>query len=378
MTSSCTLTVNGKRIKGRAGMNLVEAALRGGIVIPTDCASGQCETCRVRVVGGGVESDRLDVLQTVLACQARLSGDAEVRFDEVPLPHRRRGRVTSIASLAPDIVEVRIDLDGPLARLPGQYVKVAFQGFPSRDYSPTEPCPGPAEPSQLVFHIRVYQNGAVSSALKGKIRVGHRVVVEGPFGGAYYRQGPTRLVLVGSGTGWAPLWAIARAARVNEPDRPMRIVVGARRPHSLYMGDALGWLRGTGVSDMVLYCSGAGAGEMPAARRGRPTDFLDPITAGDTVYVAGAPAMVEAVKLMAAAAGAHCYADPFTMNSAGQGFLGRLRQALETSDPDRIRPPQDRRAPGESGASSAVRSNRPLERPRQSLTTGLARWFQSR
>jgi ferredoxin-NAD(P)+ reductase (naphthalene dioxygenase ferredoxin-specific) len=378
LTRPCTLIVNGKRISVRAGMSLVEAALRGGIVIPTDCASGQCETCRVRVVAGGVASDRQDVGQTVLACQARLSGDAEVCFDDVPAPGRTRGRVSSILALAPDIVEVRVDLDDPLDRLPGQYVKLAFQGYPSRDYSPTEPCPGPAEPSQLVFHIRVYPDGAVSSALNGRIRIGHRVIAEGPFGSAYYRHGQTRLVLVGTGTGWAPLWAIARAARTKEPNRPMRIIVGARRPHGLYMGDALGWLRDTGVSDAVLTCSGAEADEWPAARRGRPTDYLDPITAEDTVYVAGAPAMVEAVKRMAAAAGAQCYADPFNMSSAGQGFLGRLRQALETSDPDRIRPPQDRRARGETGPASAVRSALPSERGRQGLTSGWARWFQSR
>ena len=154
-----------------------------------------------------------------------------------------RGRVSSIVPLTPDIVEVRIDLDGSIVLLPGQYVKLSFQGYPSRDYSPTSPTHRSWDPSQLVFHIKVYQRGAVSSCLGGAIRTGHRVIVEGPFGGAFYRPGPTRLVLVGTTTGWAPLWAIARAARLEEPDRRMRVVVGARRSQNLYMSDALKWLR---------------------------------------------------------------------------------------------------------------------------------------
>ena len=113
-------------------------------------------------------------------------------------------------------------------------MKLSFQGYPSRDYSPTSPTHRSWDPSQLVFHIKVYPRGAVSSCLGGAIRTGHRVIVEGPFGGAFYRPGPTRLVLVGTTTGWAPLWAIARAARLEEPDRRMRVVVGARRSQNLY------------------------------------------------------------------------------------------------------------------------------------------------
>ena len=48
----------------------------------------------------------------------------------------------------------------------------------------------------------------------------------------------------------------------------------------------------------------------------------------DTVYAAGAPAMVDAVKLLAHRAGAECHADPFTMNTQGASVLDRLRQMM--------------------------------------------------
>ena len=45
-------------------------------------------------------------------------------------------------------------------------------------------------------------------------------------------------------------------------------------------------------------------------------------------YAAGAPAMVDAVKLLAHRAGAECHADPFTMNTQGASMLDRLRQMM--------------------------------------------------
>jgi 3-phenylpropionate/trans-cinnamate dioxygenase ferredoxin reductase subunit len=379
MTRSHTLVVNGTPVVAKSGMTVTDAALRGGIAIPTDCASGQCETCRVRVIAGSVEDAGTGDGCSVLACQARISGDAEIQFDDIPRPSRIRGSVSSIKPLTQDILEVRVDLDEPLAWFPGQYVKLAFRGYPSRDYSPTDPVLEPVDPSRLVFHIKVFQNGVVSSSLWHAIRPGHRLIVEGPFGSAFYRPGPTRLVLVGTSTGWAPLWAIARAARLNEPDRPMAVVVGARRLQNLYMRDALTWLRETGVRDLVLSCSEITTSKGPDVRTGRTTDFLGTITSADTIYAAGAPGMVQAVTRMAAAAGAQCYADPFTMSTTGRSFLGRLREVFETSDPDRLRPSPGRVSQAARSASGPerLRASRETGRSR-GLTAGFARWLQDR
>jgi NAD(P)H-flavin reductase len=254
-------------------------------------------------------------------------------------------------------------------------VKLAFRGYPSRDYSPTTPTLASTDPFRLIFHIKVYPKGAVSSSLRREIRPGHRVMVEGPFGSAFYRRGPTRLVLVGTTTGWAPLWAIARAARVEEPERRISIVVGARRSRNLYMRDALTWLRESGVSDVVLSCSEPATGESPDVRTGRTTDFLETINANDTIYAAGAPAMVEAVTRMAAVAGAQCYADPFTASTTGHSFLARLRQAIETSDPDRLQPTHRPVSRTVWSTSSVGRLDHDVPMRSRFLTGGL-RWLQ--
>ncbi|TGE01295.1 2Fe-2S iron-sulfur cluster-binding protein [Methylobacterium nonmethylotrophicum] len=308
MAQPLALVINGRRIAARAGQTLLEAGLAGGRVIPHDCATGQCDTCRVRIHAGTVDDAGTRIGETVLACRARLTSETVIEFDEVPDVVRRSGSVERVVALTPDIVEVTVALRKRLAYLPGQYVRVTFAGLPPRDYSPSLRADGSGELHELVFQIRRQEGGAVSPHLGQRVGAGHAVKVEGPFGQAFHRLGRGRLVIVSSGVGWAPAWAVARASRLREPERGLVVVAGGRHPQNLYMRPALDWLRERGVTT-ILTCSGSNP---PAdARPGRPTLHLPMLTADDTVLAAGAPGMVAAVQFLAAAAGATCYADPF-------------------------------------------------------------------
>lgn len=326
----CALVVNGRRLAATPGQTLLNAALAGGTVIPHDCVTGQCQTCRVRVYAGTVDDAGTGVGGTVLACQARIVGDAVVEFDAVPDEVTRKGSVSSVVDLTPDIVEVTVVLERRLTYLPGQYVKATFRGLPARDYSPTLRADGSGELNELIFQVRREPGGIVSSELGRAIVPGCPTRIRGPFGRAYHRPGPGRLVLVSSGVGWAPIWAVARACRFREPDRILTVVAGARHEHNLYMRPSLQWLREQGATT-VLTCSG---GAVPAdAHPGRTTMFLPRLNAGDTVMAAGKPAMVAAIELLAAAGSATCYADPFypaaTLAAGRSGtFLGRILQRL--------------------------------------------------
>ena len=71
-------------------------------------------------------------------------------------------------------------------------------------------------------------DGQVSSQIGTGIKTGHRVHVQGPFGNAYLREGDGPLVLVAGGTGWAPVWSVARAARATQRDRHLVVIAGSR------------------------------------------------------------------------------------------------------------------------------------------------------
>jgi NAD(P)H-flavin reductase/ferredoxin len=313
VTAHPTLLINGRRIKASPGDTLLDAGLANRIVMPHDCCTGQCSTCRVRVYDGEVDDEGTREGDTVLACQATVSGNSVIEFDEVPLPAKRSGTVTSIESISPDILEVAVTLSKPLTHLPGQYVKVSFAGFPSRDYSPTLRVDGTCELNELIFHIRACPDGAVSSQLGRGIGLGHRVRVRGPFGSAFFRKAEGRIVLVATGTGWAPIWSVARAARYHQPNREMIVVVGTRNADNLYMQPSLDWLRETGVQQITMTCTDSRA--KAPIQAGRPTVHLPRLQATDTVYAAGAPEMVAAVEFLAGIGGAACHADPFVAAS---------------------------------------------------------------
>jgi NAD(P)H-flavin reductase/ferredoxin len=346
MSDTCRLTINGKTITAECGETLVDAALAGRLLIPHDCCSGQCETCRVHIVSGMIDAQGTAERDTVLACMAQLAGDVAIRFDEVPDVVREQGTVTAISWLSADVMEVIVALRAPITYLPGQYANVAFAGFPGRDYSPAPRADGSLDPAELVLHVRRLPDGIVSSELGRRIMPGHKVKVRGPHGNAFHRNGSGRLVLVAGGTGWAPIWAVARASRLSEPGREITIIVGSRDRANLYMRPSLAWLRARGVSDIVMTSELGARGD---ALTGRPSDYLPILLPTDIVYVAGAQGLVNAVKHKALAADAVCYADPFLPSGEKPSLFGRVARFL--------------RGPAALAPSSAVMSPRPAQPP---------------
>ena len=325
MAKRCHLTINGQSFESPLGETLIDAALGAWKIIPHDCRSGQCETCRVTVVSGSVDDGGTALGRTVLACQTRVSGDAEIRFDELPNPEKRSGVISTMGSLSPEIVEVIVQTEKALSYLPGQYFRLKFSGYPAREYSPTVRLDGTTRPGELVFHIRVLPDGVVSGAFGDNIKPGHCVHVQGPFGSAFLREGDGPLVLVSGGTGWAPIWAIARAARQTQRSRPIFVIAGSRDVENLYMQPALNWLIDDGVPDAIGTVE---FGALPPFRLGRPSHYLPLLGMEDTVYVAGPPGLVDVVKRSAEKGMAQCYADPFLPSEKPISVVDRVRGFL--------------------------------------------------
>jgi 3-phenylpropionate/trans-cinnamate dioxygenase ferredoxin reductase subunit len=325
MSGSFDLVINGKTVKARRGETLIDAGLSGWVAIPHDCCSGQCETCRVSVVSGRVDDRGTGDKGTVLACQAKVIGNAEIAFESVAELAKRSGVVTGIAPLTSDIVEVIVTLSSPIEFRAGQYLSVKFSGFPARDLSPTVRFDGTAGPGELVFHVRRYPGGLVSTQVGSTIRLGHRVQVRGPFGSAYLRDGDGPLVLIGGGTGWAPIWAVASAARREQRHRDLVVIAGSRDAEGLYMRRSLDWLIDDGVREIITT---AEIGATDPVRRGRPTHYLPSLGPEDTVYVAGPPPLVDAIKVKSRAAAARCYADPFLPNAKPLSLIDRVMGML--------------------------------------------------
>lgn len=331
MSKTHRVIVNGEQFSARRGEVLLDAALTSGVHIPYDCRSGHCGSCRVQIVSGTLfGSDGREAK----ACQCRVITDVEVAVEEVPEVTTVNGTVTALEQLAPDVVELAVSLQEPFDYLPGQYLQVQFRGYPARCFSPTVPMDRFGDRRSIHFHIRCVPDGRVSSVLGTDISIGHRVKLVGPFGSAFLRPGLRNpLVLVASGTGFAPIWSIADAAVRENPGREIVLLVGARTIESLYMIPALWRLASCPNVSIVPVTSKRQTGS-PVVRIGSPLDYLPALQGNDIVYVAGAPGLVQAVADVARAGGVTWYADEFTpSDDREEGLLSKAVHWLTREEP---------------------------------------------
>jgi len=161
--------------------------------------------------------------------------------------------------------------------------------------------------------FKVGENGVALDLLRAAADGGatSALYLSGPFGSAFLRRnhrGP--IVLVGGGTGFAPMWSIAVAAIMEKPERQLTFIVAARDLRSLYSHAALCRLaRFPNVTIIPVVTEPQS--DFPAFRGGLPTEHMPQLTPDTVVYTSGAPGMTDAIGRMARAAGARCYADPF-------------------------------------------------------------------
>jgi len=366
MAKNHQVTVNGNSFVARRGELLLDAALSKGVDLPFNCRAGHCGTCCVRLVSGTVRGGEGSEPGIVHACQSRIVGDVVVEKEQSSGIRTVEGVLASLRALSPDVMEVGIKTNRALPYHAGQYAQLRFAGYPSRPFSITHPLSGNPDGRLVWFHIRRMAEGRVTRSLGKRIKPGHRVQVTGPYGSAHFRPNlDSRIILVGTNTGFAPIWSIAVAALRENPERRMMIIAGGRSIEALYMGPALVQLARFPNVNVVAVCSTAQS-LSNAVKRGRPTDFLPLLVPTDVLYACGAPQMVDSIKAIAAQAGAACYADPFlptTDDKVTEGALTRAmgwfaatgRQILALDNP---RPRRGRPMQGYRMAEARVRGQR--------------------
>ncbi|MGJ4954178.1 2Fe-2S iron-sulfur cluster-binding protein [Bradyrhizobium sp. HKCCYLRH2015] len=356
MSNFRTVTVKGRQFRVRAGDVLLDGALANGVEIPFDCRAGTCGTCMVHVSKGQTVCGETHTQGMIYACQARVVSDLDVDVEDVPEIDISKARLVGLREVAPDIMELMIAPEKSISYLPGQYFKFTFAGYPARAYSPTASFDGRIGGRVIHLNIKKVRGGRVTQALGSGIRPGHRLRIQGPYGHAFLRPGGSgRLVLAGSGTGFAPIWAIAAMALRENRSRPMVIIAGAKKLPQLYMTPILAQLaRLPNVT--IIPTVEEGPINHPSIRTGRIEPHMPTLTSSDVVYACGSPRMVTALAGMVEKAGATFYADPFDSAppEAPSGLIGRIKTLVAR------RPPEPE--PGRDGGRGRDASLDPFER----------------
>jgi CDP-4-dehydro-6-deoxyglucose reductase len=305
-----TLPQVGRRLPVADGHTFLDAALAAGIAYPHSCRSGRCGACKSKLIAGRValgphtlfaltHKEKADGF--ILACRAVPDGDATVAWlgDEETVGDfpvvAQEAVVTALVSLTHDIRGVRLRLADRDAFnfLPGQYIRFTIDGAPPRDYS----IASRPDEAEIDLEVRGVPHGQTSSRIHYGLSVGDRVRVEGPFGSAFLRpahDGP--IFAVAGGSGLAPIRSIVESALRDAPDRAVRLYFGARAERDVYHAERIAEL--TARHPNFAWLPVLSGNDVSGWRHGRVSDALAddrPDVAGAKAYVAGPPAMVEAV-----------------------------------------------------------------------------------
>lgn len=306
----------GRRIAVTDGQTILQAALDAGITYPHGCCSGRCGSCKSSLIDGRVElgkhspfalSEEERALGLILACRALPLGDVSVEWldvDYVAKPTVTQGAtIVALEGKTHDILVVQLKLDDrPAFRFAaGQYLSLTMPGALARHYSMAS-----RPDDELVeLHVRLVAGGRTSSLIHASLKPGDRVEIEGPAGSAYLRDahgGP--IVAVAGGSGLAPIKSIVETALDAGMSQPIHLYFGARTEDDLYLVDHFRALeqRASNLTFVPVLSQ--------AVATGRRTGFVSDALAEDhqqlagaKAYVAGPPAMVDAVGSVLAARG---------------------------------------------------------------------------
>ena len=334
--SSFTVTVEPSHRSFTVERNeaVLSAGIRQGIGLPYGCKDGACGSCKCKMLSGtvvhGAHQEKALTAEEaaaglILTCCAVPQSDLLLESRQVTevgaLPIKKMPvRVASLERKSADVVLMKLQLpanDSFVFRA-GQYIEFLLRDGARRSYSMAN---APAEGVQVELHIRHMPGGKFTDLVFGSMKEKDILRIEGPFGSFFLREdSDAPMVLLASGTGFAPIKALLEHMQQKGITRPSSLYWGGRRPTDLYMDDwvrafaqANPWLNYVPVVSDALAEDGW-SGRTGFVHKAVLQDHAD--LSGFQVYACGAPIVVDSAKKeFCAAAGLsedNFFADAFT------------------------------------------------------------------
>lgn len=300
------------------GESVLDALLRQGRAVPYSCKSGVCGSCMMRAerdVPVRAQEGLKDVWKArgyflACVCYPERSLSVAMPGDDARVP----ARIVGLDRLNGQVLRVRLVSEHEFHYHAGQYLTLLLNGGLARTYS----IASLPDEGYLELHVRRLPQGRMSTWLHDSAQVGDVVSVQGPSGECFYVAGREQqpLLLVGTGTGLAPLYGIVRDALRHGHRGEIHLLHGAVRHSGLYLTGELKKLAGQHpqlhYTTSVLEAEGA---------EGLPAGPIEQIVserfrnvAGWRGYVCGDPALVQALKkrlFLAGMASRDIHADAF-------------------------------------------------------------------
>ena len=192
MTHQITIAHTAHQCSAEPGQSLLDAALSADILLPHECRSGGCGTCRVRILAGEVRYpddelpfglDEAEVTAGyALACQAIPLSPVMIEAPEglqVAQPvQRHSGEVVRVAEVADGVFHLVVALGNEVAFWPGQYANIIGDDGAKRSFSMASIPRG----REIDFYIRRLPGGAFTDHRLADLHAGDKLVLDLPLG----------------------------------------------------------------------------------------------------------------------------------------------------------------------------------------------------
>ena len=360
---------SGRAFSVNQGEAMLAAGIRQGVGLPYGCKDGACGSCKCKKLSGVVIhgphqskalSDEEEAQGFVLTCCCVPYSDVVLESRQVTdagaFPVKKMpSRITLLEKKSHDVMLVKLQLpanDG-FAYHAGQYVEFILRDGARRSYSmataprraaktqaavvaaaldgaaspaapaaPAAPAPHtpPAPGPGIELHIRHMPGGKFTDHVFGAMKEKEIVRIEGPYGSFFLREDSAKpMILLASGTGFAPIKAVIEHMQQQGIDRPATLYWGGRRPDDLYLDD---WVKAKVGEMRNLSYVPVISNALPEDGWSGRTGFVHlavlqdfPDLAGYQVYACGAPIVVDSAKAAYTAEGGlpedEFYADSF-------------------------------------------------------------------
>jgi CDP-4-dehydro-6-deoxyglucose reductase len=284
---------------------ILEGSVRAGLTLAYGCSSGNCGTCKARVVSGEVRrtrdqdyvlSEREKQMGYVLTCSNTAVTDVVLEaaeatsVDDLP-PQEIRASVRKVQRIGKEISELHVQTPRTqtLRFMAGQRAMLTLEHGPIREL-PIASCP--CNGRDLRFFIRRRDGDAFSDAVfGGRVHHGQLVTVAGPKGRFVLAEdSPDPAVFVAFGDGIAPIKSLIEHAVSIDVIESFHLYWSVPEPEDQYQAR---WCRALKESlDNFSYTPliGVTVEDVLAVLQ---TDFPDP--RGARFYVAGPAAQTQRV-----------------------------------------------------------------------------------
>ncbi|MDP1687404.1 CDP-6-deoxy-delta-3,4-glucoseen reductase [Hydrogenophaga sp.] len=317
MTFTISVEPSGRTFTAQPDEAMLAAGIRQGIGLPYGCKDGACGSCKCKLVSGTVvhgphQSKALSADEEaagyVLTCCGVAHSDVVIESRQVTevgaFPIKKMPvRVSALERASHDVVVLRLQLPASDAFQyhAGQYVEFLLRDGDRRSYSMANaPHTQTAVPS-LELHLRHMPGGKFTDHVFGAMKEKDILRIEGPYGSFFLREDSAKpMVLLASGTGFAPIKAIIEHMQFKGITRDATLYWGGRRPADLYQS---AWIEAKLAEMPNLRYVPVVSNALPDDAWTGRTGFVHeavlqdlPDLSGHEVYACGAPIVIDSAK----------------------------------------------------------------------------------